>query len=445
MDSFFTVFLDKFKKACHESKPDTIRVGGRYFAFILKEVISTHPVLLKSINQKYWLGIGGKEPKPDDLILITEKEFTSSTKTTKTKKRRSDIYCLEKVSGKELFVEIKWKDEPLDGQIEDYLALTKINPDKAYFSFLTLYDIFTDKKGENDQKVKGAIDEVGENAKYVLLSDLLKGCRTLEANLLRNGQDTGLLKLFISFLEDNTMYYSQEINRQALLALLKNCYGMPNRDGGGKLRTQVNIQNIPEVLKCLLGNLETLGERFHANFNHTDAYGTRPLANFFVYSKLPSIREFKSKIETYITKKGYCDDDSLWLGTWADLEAKDGEFYFENQVTIKNTGTTRKYISFGFYFNTYKPKNDPPISFYAYAKRTNADETRNDMSRHLKVTKDDPSILTLPEEDKLYRAILSIMKQQVEQWLNDEETHNDKKLKESCNALSKALKEYLLD
>jgi len=418
MDSFFSTFLDKFKKAAEERRPDNARLGGRYFALILKEVIRVHPELLEYINEEYWKALGSKRHKPDDFTLITEKNFGSSTKTTKTEKRYADLYCLEQISGKKLFIEIKWKDEPRQNQIKDYLELIKADPENVFFSFLTLYDAFTDV-----QIVKKDIEGTGRNAQYVLLSKLRKNCCALCDQLFKKGKDTGVLKLFIKFLEDYTMSYSHDLNKRALLSLMTFSIGF-QAWGEQRLRSRDIIQNIPEIMKCLVGNLVTLSDRFHAAFGGTGIYENSPMPYFYVQSKLPDI---SSPMQNVL------------LGSFEGLGAEDGEFRFQSNVTIKNSTTIEgeQYLSFGFYFADFNFECDPSVSFYAYTCFR-----KEEKSAKIKMGKNN-DILQLPDEDTLYTKILSMLWEQVDKWLKKKENHNNKPLVKTCQELCKNLKNKL--
>ena len=423
MDSFFTQFLIKFEKLHQRSAAKDARDGiakrrGEYAAFILTEVLQEYPDLLRAINEDFCKGL----TLTKDIFsnITTEKEFPSLTKTTSSLKRFADLY-IEENQGKKLYIEIKWEDTAQGCQIEDYLRFVEKGKGKVFFSLLTLYNFPGDvKKISEHQNTNNH-----KNARHVLFSDLLQKSEMLYKIKKKKGQDTGLLQLFNNFLDDYTMKYKQKIKKGALQALMSNSIGMPNRFGRGRLNTRDNYKHIPEVWESLLGNLATLGSRFHERFRETKAYGRSPSPFFRFESELSK--------EKLLRKINACDkkEKSLAVGQWSDLEAVNGWFTLYNSVVIKNSSNLGARFGFSFRYD--------PLEFYAVTWFTDVDDYYG--RRKMKLASQDGDIL-LPDADRLYSQIVSLLKGQIEKWLKDNKDNMDKENKEdvtSCKRLCAAL------
>ena len=403
MDSFFTVFLNKFNDKAGQGQ----HFGGEYVALILREVLDEHPELLESINKNFCQGL---KLRKGILTSKTEESFPSSTKAISH--RLADL-CFTEESGKKLFVEIKWEDDFSEGQFQDYLKIAKTK--NNFFSLLTLNDKFPDEK----KKLNGTPNQ------YVLFSDLLKDCLSIYERLKKPKKDTGLMKLFINFLEDHTMNYRTEIDEKALLTLMKSSIGLKNTR---RTRSHDSTKNIPEVWKRLLDNLEVLGDRFHNEFSQTGVYGDRPFPRFGFNSVLPSDEKLEKVIRKRKSSARDDPDTPLILASWSNIEAESGSFYFENSIRIQR----ELYARFGFHFQW-----DDPVGFFVNAgfARSFYDEAEIKIRKKSKKN----GSFALPEVDDLYRKMLSLLKAQIKEWIKDNQGHKNKELVKSCQTLFNAL------
>jgi hypothetical protein len=407
---------EKFNKTClrlsdEKDKGQPIQIGGRYFAFILEEVLKKYPQLLKAVNSPFYDTFS----RSAKLNFTREYEFTAPTGQEKS---RADLHVSPVRGDSSLYVEIKWNDQLREGQLANYSA--HVSADKnRFFSLIHLYDNLSEEESKAFKKPRHL---------NLSIANLLEESKKLHNKLWskaisRKSPETslGLLELFIDFLEDYVMEYVSEINRKALILTMKRSIGWPHQDNQQKLNTNDTLKAIPELWDILLNTLERLGQRFHDDFKRTGAYGNKPQIFYHFKSGLD-----KNKLEKVIQKTS---GKEVILSIYGNdnegiIQASSGVFSLYNQIWLSST--SKYYISAGFCFSCKvkkKDKSDKRTKIRTY----NFVETPTVIKKSKAKDIGEGDTIKLPSEEQLYNSHLSLMDETLSEWLQDSDAPKDAK------------------
>lgn len=375
--SFFSRFKGKLKDDCGD-------LGGRYLGFLLTEVVKEEPKILKILFPNLKETITKKDISKGIYEIDTEGSFDG-----KEQKRRTDFYVKRK--GEYTYIaqlEIKWDDQSLENQINDYIRYAQKHKDTS-FTYLT-------KRRLNDADVK-KIKKAEQN--YLSCADLFKKISSLNTTNM-------VVNLFIKFLEENIMSYKEQLNKQALLRIMKSSIGWKHQDYLGKNTTYSMIEDIPDAWAVLLKNIGSIGEHFVEDYGKLNLFTNKPLPTFNFTSGL-DVRKVSK-----VMKNLEADEDIMYVGTWKNIEAVAGSFALYNTVTINGVR-----LAFGYYFY-YEDGKDNQITFTAFA------DVYGEDSKYCNIEKPMPlkiigNRLLLPSEEKLYAAIKLLIKKASEKWLKE--------------------------
>jgi len=303
MANFFNNFKNQFDSD----------LGGRYFSVVLQSLFLEYPEFLHEIN-----------PKISRKIKIIEIELErSSNDESKIKKyRRSDLSVDytdvdNSKTSKTLNIEIKWKDDLLEGQLEHYIKQAKKTGN--LFALVTL-----------ERQDEETLLLIAKNKEFCTSITCPEFYRKLEKKLDET-KDNWLLRNFLTFLKENAMIYTEQMDRAALDRLIKNSIGVIKYDGRGKTLTQTTKDDVPNLLKQLMDNVCTVAENFYGK--HRDLFSLqRPITNFKVNSAIAA------------SKNPEIYDDYIWCGYGKNtVEAGDFRIYSTSYFDKEFTGNSRYY------------------------------------------------------------------------------------------------------
>lgn len=375
MDSFFTVFKKKFVNHCKEG--DETDLGGRYFAFVLQEVILECPELLKALFKASSIPL----PQKIDLKNVQKEDIQIEfSYKDKDNDRRADL-CIKKEGVSITLIEIKWEDTAIENQIEDYLAYCKHN--KLIFIYLV-----------KNQAPKCEIDLIKKhNQGYCSYADLYK-------ELNKINKDNAVLRLFIKFLEDHIMIYKNEIPIKPLLYVMKQSLGWQNRDGLSKMLSSSLYSEIPELWNILASNMKVISDRFISDFSERGIYKQKPKFGFEArpYYNIEKTRKILNKFEdnneNEITFNGKNNFDS-------------GCFYLFNYISL-NIESGYLGLSFGIKFYIELENKKLKIHSYALIEGNKANYSKETKIYTFNITEAEDNITI--KEDKFYSGILKNIK-----------------------------------
>lgn len=234
---FYEKFFSRFKNNLK------LEYGGRYFEIILLEVIkediSILEIIFPSIN---------RDILRDSKKLEIDIEEIFPSKSNVVNYRRADIVV--KYKGKHVaLLEIKYEDQPLEKQLEDYLTYSESK--QICFTYLTQY---------LPSKADSAKLKSYKNTYCLQYMDLYNDI--VKSNRNRNP----IVKLFCQFLKENFMIYNEDIHEGGLLLLIIKGLYLKHSHGLGRKVSSANIKAIPEIWDALISNISILGDRFYNDF-----------------------------------------------------------------------------------------------------------------------------------------------------------------------------------
>lgn len=407
MPSFFTTFLEKYTRAVQENRSGGMDLGGRYLALILKEVLRENPALVKAVLPEFPMKIrGGRQA--ENFSVETEIQFRTDEK--KKEKRSADLEV--KYGGRRGFVEIKWKDSFLPGQLDDYIEYC--SEQEVDFSILYLRpESFT--REEEDTIAERKIHRVS--------------CRELHAAL--TGREGNVTNLFKKFLEDHIMEYKEKIQRGALLTIMKTGLNWKNSDGLGRLAGKENLDAIPDTWKILLTNAKAIADRLYDKIRktHKDVLGNAPVldVNFRPCLDAESLKKHLCKDGVKcvaITEYGdnNCYGDELWM------HSEGGHFHNCGKVKLKPDDWG---LEFGVYFcfrpePKHKPKDGGgAIDFGVFSGLGKEKYWKTEYSEmeRIPLMESSEKYLSIPGEDAVFAGIVEIITKNLENLKTDKEAN----------------------
>jgi len=380
MENFFSNFKSQFDSD----------LGGRYFAGVLEALFAEHPEFLCEVNPKI--------PKKIKII-DTERERNSSDESNIKKYRRSDLSIdySDNNEGKKLKtlnIEIKWKDAPLKGQIEHYIKQAKKN--NSLFALISLE--------RQDEDTLFLIEQNKEFCASITCPELY---RKLEAKL-DGAKDRWLLRNFLAFLKENAMIYDEEVNYRALVQFMRSSIGF-GYERFGILESRRDIDEIPGLLKQLMGNISKIAGDFHARYN--ELFSRTPYTGF--YTQLAVANKYKNQP----------DDEEIWCGGRSVNDAETGVFCVYSKLKFLNESEKEKedrysYLEMGLDFG-YDKSSKGEITWYPYVEiycrgEGQSDPAAADICVISPISKKIDSrmirVFELPDADKLYNVIERLIK-----------------------------------
>jgi hypothetical protein len=351
--------------------------GGRYLEVILCEVIKDDLSLLKVVFPEIEINIS----KSKSIDIAIEDLFPSKFRTH----RRADLVVKENGIHKAL-LEIKYKDEPQEFQIEDYLKYSKKNG--ICFTYLTQYI----PKEEDLNLIRNM-----QSNRYVamLFSGLFRKIKDRKKN-------NPVTQLFLNFLEEEFMIYNQEINEDALHLLLIKGLSLKNRSGLGKKVSDANIKSIPPLWDILINNLGILGDRFYNDFR--GLFKNRFSYNFGFDPEF-SLRLLEKDINNIDDEKTVFLKPERKVG---------GNFWISASGKMKQPCSDDwLYVAIGYSFSVELKKKKYSKFLYSGVFGKGFE----DVVLEKKINR-----LGLPEENVCYKELLKLCRECVDQVLHDNKT-----------------------
>lgn len=239
-------FFSRFKE--HLS----MNFGGRYLAVVLQEVLLAEPRAIRALLP----GLTGSFANRTFDVVADKYCF----KGRNGKSRRADLAVLvdDKCVG---LVEIKDEDEPLEGQLEDYLF--HADSEGIPFTYLTKY---------RPPAAEIALVTCEPSGSHRLLAELYIAMKALSSA-------HPVVDLLCRFMEEEgIMAYSSDINVDALTLLVVKGLHLQHNHGLGQQVSEANVAAVPDVWRQLLTNADVLGDRFFHDFR--DFFNKRPSSAF---------------------------------------------------------------------------------------------------------------------------------------------------------------------
>ena len=421
MPSFFTTFLEKFQKAVREKRSKGMDLGGRYLGLILQEVLLENPALVKVLLPEFQMKLKSGLPV-EKFTVETEVAFRVDEK--KRKRRSAD---LEVVYGDQRgFIEIKWEDIFLEGQLEDYIEYC--SNQKMHFSILYLRpESFS---GDEEAQIKGGLRDGG---KIGFIS-----CRELHKNLIDH--DDNITCLFRSFLEDYIMEYQDSINRNALLAIMKTGLNWNHSDGLRKVMVTGNLDDVPDVWKTVLTNIKVVSNRIYDSITKADRnlVGNAPGIDFH-FRPLIDAKSLQNKFEDgkpeYVTPSRY--GHNTYDGEILLVHSEGGYFTINSRLNLKPDNLL---LECGTFFYFLPGDRDETLHFgvscNVWRKKENLSKYKERIIKKIPLTKSQKGILAIPKEDVVFSEIMKVTKEALNAFSADHPEVSPKTIEKVCAALS---------
>lgn len=421
MPSFFTTFLEKFQKAVRKKRSKGMDLGGRYLGLILQEVLLENPALVKVLLPEFQMKLKSGLPV-EKFTVETEVAFRIDEK--KKKRRSAD---LEVVYGDQRgFIEIKWEDRFLEGQLEDYIEYC--SNQKMHFSIL--YLLPESFSGDEDAQIKGGL-RGGRKIGFV-------SCRELHENLIDH--DDNITCLFRSFLEDHIMEYQDSINRNALLAIMKTGLNWNHSDGLRQVMVADNMDDVPDTWKTVLTNIKVVSKRIYDSITKADRnlVGNAPAIDFhflpFIDAKSLQ-KKFSEKEPEYVTPARY--DHNTYDGENLRVHSEGGYFTINSRLILKPDNLL---LECGTFFCFWPGKRDKTLRFGVFGnvwrKKENLSKYKERIIKKIPLTKSQEGVLSIPKEDVVFNEIMKITKEALNAFSADHPEASPETIEKICEALS---------
>ncbi len=230
-------------------------LGGRYMEIILQEILFEDIAYIRA----FFPGI-------DVTHYPNKNAFEVKIEDVFHKRRRADLTV--SYEGKLIAcMEIKYEDFPLEDQIDDYVDFAKKRG--IAFTYLTQYR----PKVEHMKIIARARTS---SIVHLLYSDVY-----LNLQKMQQKKYSHVVELFLKFIKENVMIYNSDFiqnNEDTLKTLVIRGLHLKHANGFGRRVKEDNLLNIPQAWTVLLGNCQTLGDRFRNDF--PSLFNKRPSVNF---------------------------------------------------------------------------------------------------------------------------------------------------------------------